>query len=199
MIVCLCGLCVMSELSVLVFLPLFIFSPSLPFFPQSSTFVRFLEALTGVHDIIPDPHFRGSGLHQTTKGGKLDIHADFNRYARFGLDRRVNTFTFLNKNWDESWGGYLELWTRDMKKCAQRVAPSFNRLVVFSSTDFSYHGHPLPLEAPLHRSRRSVALYYYTNGRPDNEKDTRYGTHSTLWQTPVGCAECRACPLDLPF
>jgi fructose-specific component phosphotransferase system IIB-like protein len=51
-------------------------------FLKSSTFIRFLEKLTGIQDIIPDPHFRGSGVHQTLRGGNLNIHADFNRYAQ---------------------------------------------------------------------------------------------------------------------
>ena len=35
-------------------------------------------------------------------------------------------------------GGHLELWDRNVERCVQRLLPVFNRMVVFSTTDFSY-------------------------------------------------------------
>ncbi|KAL7559904.1 hypothetical protein ACA910_007272 [Epithemia clementina (nom. ined.)] len=160
---------------------------------KSSNFIAFLEELSGISNIIPDPHYRGSGLHFTTSGGNLDIHADFNKYQQFGLDRRVNAFIFLNPDWPDEYGGHLELWSRDMQSCSQKIRPALGRFVVFSSTDFSYHGHPQPLAAPAGRVRRSMALYYYTNGRPRDEcldNDCSGEGHSTLFQKPVGCERC---------
>mmetsp|Transcript_13998 Transcript_13998/g.18337 ORF Transcript_13998/g.18337 Transcript_13998/m.18337 type:complete len:330 (+) Transcript_13998:93-1082(+) len=162
-------------------------------FLKSSTWVRFLEELSGINDIIPDPHYRGSGLHVTASGGSLNIHADFNRYQKYQLDRRVNTFVYLNDDWPDSYGGHLELWGRDMKSCYQKIVPSMGRFVVFSSTDFSYHGHPQPITSPEGRGRRSMALYYFTNGRPQNEclnGDCVGNDHSTLFQKPEGCKVC---------
>jgi hypothetical protein len=53
-------------------------------------------------------------------------------------------------------------------------------MAMFSTTDYSYHGHPDPLSCPPDRSRRSLALYYYTNGRPAEEveqgKESRINT-----------------------
>lgn len=163
-------------------------------FLKSSTFIQFLEKLTGISDIIPDPHFRGSGIHQTLSGGFLNIHADFNRYERYGLHRRVNILLYLNPDWEESYGGHLELWSKDMKKCMVRVKPDIGKLVVFSSTDFSYHGHPKPLNCPKNRSRRSLALYYYTRTRPSNEclNNNCQSSHSTLFQKPL----CEDCAMD---
>eukprot|EP00581_Thalassiosira_minuscula_P017396 CAMPEP_0183731986 /NCGR_PEP_ID=MMETSP0737-20130205/37077_1 /TAXON_ID=385413 /ORGANISM="Thalassiosira miniscula, Strain CCMP1093" /LENGTH=367 /DNA_ID=CAMNT_0025964859 /DNA_START=247 /DNA_END=1347 /DNA_ORIENTATION=- len=162
-------------------------------FLKSSMFTTFLEELTGIGSILADPHFLGSGLHFTASGGRLDIHADFNKLSAYGLDRRVNLFIYLNKDWPDEYGGHLDLWSRDMKTCYERIAPKLGRFVVFSSTDFSYHGHPEPIAAPQGRARRSMALYYYTNGRPDDEclnNDCTGKTHSTLFQTPVGCEKC---------
>jgi len=162
-------------------------------FLKSSTWVKFLEQLSGIPNIIPDPHYHGSGLHITASGGSLDIHADFNRHKKYQLDRRINTFVYLNDDWPDSYGGHLELWGRDMKSCYQKIVPAMGRLVVFSSTDFSYHGHPQPQTCPQNRFRRSIALYYYTNGRPAEEclgGDCIGNNHSTLFQKPVGCKLC---------
>lgn len=146
---------------------------------NSGRFVGFLEALTGVEGLIPDPHYRGGGLHQIETGGKLDIHADFNWNARLKLDRRVNVLLYFNDPWHDAWGGHLELWDREMTGCHAKIAPVLNRMVVFNSDDTTYHGHPEPLNTPSDVTRKSIALYYYTNGRPEGEKT---GAHSTLYQ-----------------
>ncbi len=76
---------------------------------------------------------------------------------------------YLNSNWDEAWGGDLELWDPEMKHCEKKFAPIFNRLAVFSTTDTSFLGHPDPLLCPPDVRRKSIALYYYTAERPADE------------------------------
>lgn len=146
---------------------------------NAAPFLNFLESLTGIRGLIPDPHYWGGGLHQITRGGFLKIHADFNTHPTLKINRRLNVLVYLNKEWKEEYGGYLEFWNREMTRCQRRILPIFNRFVVFNTTDFSYHGHPDPLVCPAGDSRKSVALYYYTNGRPDAEKSR---THSTLFR-----------------
>ncbi|MBD2022179.1 2OG-Fe(II) oxygenase [Leptolyngbya sp. FACHB-36] len=147
---------------------------------NSSTFITFLEILTGIDGIIPDPHFEGGGLHQIERGGYLKMHVDFNQHKKLKLDRRLNLLVYLNKDWQEEYGGQLELWDKDMTHCEKKILPLFNRCVVFSTTDFSYHGHPEPLNCPEDRTRKSLALYYYSNGRPAEEISSV--AHSTIFQ-----------------
>ena len=110
---------------------------------NSSPFLRFLEKLTGIESLIADPHFVGGGLHTTRRGGFLKIHADFNKHPEFRLDRRLNLLVYLNKDWEEDWGGHFELWNPEMTACAKKVLPIFNRMVVFSTTSTSFHGQPI--------------------------------------------------------
>src|SRR5208282_3669906 len=110
---------------------------------------------------------------------KLGVHADFNKHGEFGLDRRLNLLLYLNKDWREEYGGHLQLWNRDMSRCEAKVAPIFNRVVVFGTTDFTYHGHPDPLQCPDDMTRKSLALYYFSNGRPAEEVT---GEHSTIFR-----------------
>ena len=142
-------------------------------------FLQFLEKLTGMAGIIPDPYLQGGGLHQIERGGFLKVHADFNLHPKLNVDRRLNLLLYLNRDWQEDWGGQLELWDRSMSSARKKIHPLFNRCVVFSTTDFSYHGHPDPLTCPENRTRKSIALYYYTNGRPLRE---RSAAHSTLYR-----------------
>ena len=143
---------------------------------NSAPFLEFLERVTGIEGLIPDPHFVGGGFHEIKRGGFLKVHADFNRHRRLGLDRRLNVLLYLNRDWQEEYGGHLELWSRDMKTCEQRILPIFNRCVIFSTTDFAYHGHPEPLTCPEDRSRRSLALYYYTAGGSSDADVMERGT-----------------------
>lgn len=150
---------------------------------NSQPFLEFLQELTGIKEVlISDPYFSGAGLHETRKGGLLKIHADFNKHPQLHLDRRLNVLIYLNKDWKEEYGGHFEFWDREMKQCERRVAPDYNTLVIFSTTDFSYHGHPDPLNCPDDRSRKSLALYYYSNGRPQEEINAGAEKHNTLFQ-----------------
>ncbi|HKR63210.1 MAG TPA: 2OG-Fe(II) oxygenase [Thermoanaerobaculia bacterium] len=135
-----------------------------------------LEALTGIEGLIPDPYFGGGGLHQIEPGGFLKIHADFNVHPKLKLDRRINLLIYMNRDWREEWGGHLELWNADVTECRQRILPLFNRTVIFSTTDTSFHGHPHPLASPPGVTRKSVSLYYYTAGRPEEERSAPHDT-----------------------
>jgi 2OG-Fe(II) oxygenase superfamily len=146
---------------------------------NGQVFIDFLERLTGINGLIPDPHYEGGGLHQIRRNGFLKVHADFNRHSRLPLDRRINALLYLNHDWPEEFGGHLELWNKSMTRCEVRTLPLFNRMVIFTTTDFAYHGHPDPLTCPPNRARRSIALYYYTNGRPASEVSY---THTTLFR-----------------
>lgn len=151
---------------------------------NSGTFINFLEELTGITGIVPDPHFFGGGLHSIKRGGLLKVHADFTWYEKLRLDRRLNLLVFLNKDWPEEYGGHFELWDEKMSSCQKKVLPLFNRCVVFSTSINSYHGHPDPLNCPEDRTRKSLALYYYTNGREGEEQPVH--TTDTLWQDRPG-------------
>ncbi len=150
---------------------------------NSGSFAAFLQRLTGIDGLLPDPEYNGGGLHRIERGGKLDIHADYNYHFKTKLDRRLNVLLYLNERWQESYGGHLEFWDAAMSRAVVRVLPVFNRLVVFNTTDTSYHGHPVPLACPPERCRRSIAVYYYSNGRPEHE---RSAPHSTLYQKRPG-------------
>ena len=128
---------------------------------NSQAFLIFLEELTGLRGLLPDPYFEGGGLHETKRGGHLGVHADFNGHDRLKLERKLNLLIYLNEDWPDSYGGELELWDQEMKGCAVRVKPQFGRAVIFNTALDSFHGHPDALTCPPERSRRSIATYYY--------------------------------------
>jgi Rps23 Pro-64 3,4-dihydroxylase Tpa1-like proline 4-hydroxylase len=132
--------------------------------------LAFFEKVTGIEDLKADLTLEGGGIHITTRGGRLEVHADFNLHPQTGLHRRLNALLYLNRDWDPEWNGQLELWDDGMTACQKRVEPGFNKLVVFNVTDRSLHGFPALVECPPDRRRISLALYYYTEDRPEDEK-----------------------------
>ncbi|MCI5049042.1 MAG: 2OG-Fe(II) oxygenase [Rickettsiales bacterium] len=145
---------------------------------NSYAMVHFLETLTGIDGLIPDPHYHGGGLHQILPGGKLKVHSDFNYLEKLKLYRKINVLLYLNEGWREEYGGHIELWDKDMSHAVQKVAPIFNRCVIFNTDSYSYHGHPEPLACPDGTTRKSIAFYYYTRDGRDDQLEA----HSTLWQ-----------------
>lgn len=138
-------------------------------------FIKWLEALTGIENLIPDPDLEGSGLHQTLKNGFLNIHADFTAHPkRSNWQRRVNVLIYFNKDWKPEWEGALELWDQQMESCVKKISPDFNRAAIFSTGRETYHGSPTPLKCPDHESRKSIAMYYYTHSTAFDKKSTIY-------------------------
>ncbi len=152
-------------------------------FLNSSSFLQFLQQLTGIDEqLYGDPYFYGGGLHEIKNKGYLKIHADFNKHPINKLDRRLNVLIYLNKNREDEYGGNLELWDKKMEACKVNIPPIFNTMVIFSTTDFANHGHPDPLKLPDNCSRKSLALYYYSHGRPANETNNDFNERSTSFK-----------------
>jgi hypothetical protein len=142
---------------------------------NSPQFLEFLSKLTGIRNLQKDDGLEGGGIHQSTRGGYLNIHADFTVHPHHrNWQRRVNVLVYLNENWQEEWGGKLELWDTKMKACEAKVLPVFNRCVIFNTDADSFHGHPEPMTCPEGVYRRSIALYYYTVEKNPYRRATNY-------------------------
>lgn len=130
---------------------------------NSPAFVDWLAQLTGIAGLVADEMLEGGGLHQSGRGGFLNVHTDFsNHHYHKHWRRQVNLILYLNPNWQEDWGGALELWDREMRRCVAGVPPLLNEALIFRTDEISYHGFPDPLRCPEGESRKSLALYYYT-------------------------------------
>lgn len=148
-------------------------------------FLNFLENLTGINNLIPDPYYRGGGVHQSERNGKLDIHIDFNIHPKLKLYRRLNAIIYLNKDWKEQYDGAFQIWSGEktenghkLSRMHDMIYPVFNRFVVFATSEKSYHGFPDPIQCPDNMTRKSLALYYYTSSNDNNETNE---SHSTVF------------------
>jgi hypothetical protein len=154
---------------------------------NSPRFTHFVGQLAGFDSLIPDESLEGGGLHQSTAGGFLNIHADFTVHPHHpNWRRRANLLLYLNKDWRPEYGGDLEFWSTDMKSCEVTTAPIANRVVIFTTDVDSFHGHPEPMRCPAGVFRRSLAVYYFTVEDAPLVRSTEYrarpgdGLHSLM-------------------
>lgn len=149
---------------------------------QSRAFLDLVGRITGIPDLLYDPFYFGGGTHENREGQDLDPHVDFNRHPVERWHRRLNLIVYLNREWQDAWGGSLELHS-DPRAADDRVSlvtPLYNRCVIFETTESSWHGFgriTLP-ESHKHVTRKSIALYFYTHERPREELAD---THSTIY------------------
>jgi Rps23 Pro-64 3,4-dihydroxylase Tpa1-like proline 4-hydroxylase len=140
-------------------------------------FLRVLEQITGIRQLLPDPYLFGGGLHLSGPGGVLSPHTDFHYHRALNLYRRVNVLVYLNDGWSLEDGGCLSLYDTE-GRAVQTVVPDGGRVVVFRTDDQSVHGFPVPIAEGSWR--RSVALFYYTAAPADDfsgDETTYYREH----------------------
>ena len=147
-------------------------------------FILFLEEMTGIKGLIPDPYFTGAGIHRVANGGHLDIHADFNLHKQMHVERRLNVLIYLNRDGKEEYGGSFEIWDKQMTHKVQSFVPIFNRMCCFSTGSDTFHGNPATVNHPQGEHRMSIALYYYTATWDDTRK-----AHTTLFKPRPGTTD----------
>jgi Rps23 Pro-64 3,4-dihydroxylase Tpa1-like proline 4-hydroxylase len=154
---------------------------------NSRAFIQFLENMSGIKGLIPDPYYMGGGIHRTENGGFLSIHADFNHHQIMNVERRLNLLIYLNPGWKEEYGGSFEVWTNDMSQKVAAFAPVMNRMCCFSTGDDTMHGNPEPVNHPNGDPRLSIALYYYTA-----TWETGRTAQSTVFKRRPGSADAKS-------
>jgi hypothetical protein len=155
---------------------------------NSTEFLAFLEDVTGIRKLIPDPYLEGGGLHLSMPGGILAPHTDFHVYSRLDLYRRLNVLLYVNPEWKPTDGGVLTLSHATRRDLGTReIEPMWGRMVIFETNDVSVHGFTDPVATGCRR--QSLAIYYYTaleTRHFSGDATTHWREHGTMsgWQRP---------------
>ncbi len=148
---------------------------------NSAPFLRAMGEKFGIPKIVPDPYFAGGGLNVSVKGGLLGAHVDGNYHDPTGLNRRLNALIYLNPEWKPEWGGAFGIYDSEGQECVKKIAPLHNRLIIFDTHDYSFHGFPEAINFPDEHPRRSIILYYYTKAARPESQTIVDKPHSALW------------------
>ncbi len=143
---------------------------------SSGEILSWLEKVTGIQNLLPDPHLEGGGLHTTFEGGYLVPHTDFHKTNITHYVRRLNLLLYLNPSWGRENGGCLELWDKRHDSVVKEVLPTLGKCVVFQTDDQSVHGFSKAVSGRVQRN--SIAMYYYTTSPPEQFS----GDGNTYWR-----------------
>ena len=129
---------------------------------NSPEVIKIVEQITDIDNLVGDPLFHGAGLHEMYRDGWLEMHADYTRHFSLPLMRRLNILIYLNRDWNDNWGGELVMENPGDPQSHVSHPPLFNRTIIFPTTSKTFHGVPQPLSCPSDRSRQLLSIYYWT-------------------------------------
>jgi len=138
---------------------------------HSSEGLRWLEALTGISGLIPDPYITGAGYSKSWSGDSLKIHTDFNWNEQLKLHRACALIIYLTPDWKPEYNGAFEFWDANKTECVRSVDCLFNRAIIWNDHKRGFHGYPKPIECPENMHRTTFRLFFYTSNSTYKQDD----------------------------
>lgn len=132
---------------------------------HSQTFMKWLNQVTGIDHLIPDPYLIGAGYSRSFKGDSLKNHIDFNWNDTIKLYRALTLIIYLSEGWQEEWGGNLEFSSFDNQDSINKVYIKWNRAIIWQHHESCFHGYPEPIDCPADQSRKTLRLFYYVSNQ----------------------------------
>ena len=145
---------------------------------QSEDFISKLSTLCGYKLILDDTR-NFWGVHKYDSGDKLDIHTDAGLHPINKLKKQLTLGIYLSSNWKKEYGCELEIWKGDKNTITEKIdsiEPYFNRLIIFTCNDYSWHGNPEPVTCIYNNTKRIFVTISYLseNFTDDNKKVKAY-------------------------
>jgi Rps23 Pro-64 3,4-dihydroxylase Tpa1-like proline 4-hydroxylase len=134
----------------------------------SEKFAINLEADYGLH---------GGGQHIHSFNGNLNPHLDYSIHPKIKLQRRINAIFYLTDDFKEEDGGHFGLWGNESPEkpgaLIKEYSPIFNRIVIFNTSQNSWHGLSRLYSPQSNKYRKSLASYYVSEPSVSVLQNTR--------------------------
>lgn len=135
---------------------------------QEQQVIEKVAELTGIKDAVGDPHLYAGGISAMTQGHFLQPHLDNSHDGEQKNYRVLNLLYYITPDWKAENGGNLELWDEDVKHAVE-IPSLFNRLVLMSTNDKSWHSVN---EVKADGTRRCISNYYFSPHSPNGYETT---------------------------
>lgn len=132
---------------------------------HSQTFMNWLNRLTGISHLIPDPYLIGAGYSRSFNGDSLKNHIDFNWNDTIKLYRALTLIIYLSEDWQNEWGGNLAFSRFDDQEKINEIFIKWNRAIIWQHHENCFHGYPKPINCPDGQSRKTLRLFYYVSNQ----------------------------------
>lgn len=149
---------------------------------HSSKFLNYLEQVTGIESLIPDPHIVGGGYSRSFTGDILQIHTDFNWNEQLKLHRTLSLIVYLTPDWKLEYGGGLNFYDKDRKTVIFEGDCMFNTALLWEYNKYGFHGYIDPISSPPGTDRTTFRLFYYTSKSTYDANDPPH--RSLYWVDP---------------
>jgi Rps23 Pro-64 3,4-dihydroxylase Tpa1-like proline 4-hydroxylase len=139
---------------------------------QEKKVVDLIGEICEIDEVIPDEFLYAGGISMMGKNQFLNPHLDNSHDKDRNCWRILNLLFYVTPNWEESYGGNLELWPNGLKEKQITIHSKFNRLAVMATHNNSLHSvSPVVYDG----YRRCVSNYYFSK-TPMLETDTFHVT-----------------------
>jgi Rps23 Pro-64 3,4-dihydroxylase Tpa1-like proline 4-hydroxylase len=139
---------------------------------QDEKVIQLVSEICDLEDISGDENLYAGGLSLMEKDNFLNPHLDNSHDKDRNRWRVLNLLYYVTPNWTLENGGNLEVWSNGLKQAQTTIESKFNRLVVMTTHQKSWHSVSKVLKDDV---RRCVSNYYFSN-TPLLESDTFHVT-----------------------
>ena len=139
---------------------------------QDEKVIRLISEICGLEEVYGDENLYAGGLSLMEKDNFLNPHLDNSHDKDRERWRVLNLLYYVTPNWTLENGGNLEVWPNGLKQVQTTIESKFNRLVVMTTHQKSWHSVSKVLKEDI---RRCVSNYYFSK-QPLLESDTFHVT-----------------------
>lgn len=134
---------------------------------QDKRIVKLIGEITNIEHPLPDENLYAGGISMMAKGNYLNPHLDNSHDKDRNQWRVLNLLYYVTPDWEESYGGNLELWPNGIENKQITIHSKFNRLAVMATHNDSWHS----VSPVVHNGTRCCVSNYYFSDAPLRDSD----------------------------